>query len=129
MRLLPLVVTGICAVGATAGSANAHIIGSAYFVPEAQAQNAVIGFSHGAPTATFSVPNGPINFTNAGGSTLSQFLLSSPGASILTGAAGDLSRALDIGTSGTMLELTGQVSVVNGQTFTVQHDDGLQLMI
>ena len=66
MRLLPLVVTGICAVGATAGSANAQIIGSAYFVPEAQAQNAVIGFSHGAPTATFSVPNGPINFTNAG---------------------------------------------------------------
>jgi hypothetical protein len=28
-----------------------------------------------------------------------------------------------------MPELTGPVSVVNGQTFIVQHDDGLQLMI
>ena len=109
--------------------AHAAIIGSAYFVPEAEATNAVIGFAHGAPNATFSVPNGPINFTSAAGYTLGQFLLSSRGASILTGTALDLARDLDIPGSGTMLEFTGQVSVVNGQTFTVQHDDGLQLMI
>jgi len=118
----------VLATGAM-GTAQATITGSAYFVTEAQANNAVIGFAHGAPNATFSVPNGPINFTSSAGYTLSQFLLSSPGAIILTGTAGDLGRALDISGSGTILELLGQVTVSNGQTFTVDHDDGLQLMI
>jgi hypothetical protein len=36
---------------------------------------------------------------------------------------------LDIGTSGTIIELKGTVSVITGQPFTVNHDDGLQLMI
>ena len=38
-------------------SARADVVGSAYFVPEAESQNAVIGFAHGAPNATFSVPS------------------------------------------------------------------------
>ncbi len=120
---------GVCALAAMAGSANAQILGSAYFVSEAQSQNAVIGFSHGAANATFLAPNGAINFTSAPGYTLNDFLLSNPGTLILTGSASDLSRALDTDVGGTMLELTGQVSVTNGQTFTVQHDDGLQLLI
>ena len=112
-------------------AANAAVIGAAYFVSEALAQNAVIGFAHGAPNATFSVPNGPINFTNGGNATvgLGAFLASSPGEITLTGTALDLARALDTGTSGTILELTGSVSVISGQTFTVTHDDGLQLKI
>jgi len=129
LTILHAIALGICTLAVMAGSAHAQILGSAYFVSEAQSQNAVIGFPHGAANATFSVPNGPINFTSAPGYTLSQFLLSNPGTSILTGSAGDLSRALDTAAGGTMLELTGQVSVINGQTFTVQHDDGLQLMV
>lgn len=121
---------GAVAFAAMTGSAHAQILGSAYFVSESQSQNAVIGFSHGAANATFSAPNGAINFTSASGYTLSQFLLSNPGTSILTGSASDLSRVLDApGAGGTMLELTGLVSVTNGQSFTVQHDDGLQLQI
>ena len=128
-RILYTTTLSICILGVMAGSANAQILGSAYFVSEAQANNAVIGFPHGAANATFSSPNGAINFTSAPGYTLSQFLLSNPGTIILTGTAGDLSRALDTADGGTMLEFTGQVSVVNGQTFTVNHDDGLQLLI
>lgn len=112
-----------------AGTASAQILGSAYFVSEAQSQNAVIGFPHGAPVATFLSPNGAINFTSAPGYTLQQFLLSNPGTTILTGSATDLARSLDTADGGTMLEFTGQVSVTSGQTFTVQHDDGLQLLI
>ena len=127
--ILRAITLGLCTLGAMVGSAQAQILGSAYFVSEAESQNAVIGFAHGAANATFSSPNGPINFTSAPGYTLQQFLLSNPGTIILTGSAGDLSRALDTAAGGTMLEFTGQVSVVNGQTFTVQHDDGLQLLI
>ena len=127
--ILRTITFGICTLGIMVGSAHAQILGSAYFVSEAQSQNAVIGFPHGAPNATFSSPNGPINFTSGAGYTLSQFLLSNPGTIILTGSAGDLGTLLDTGGVGTMLEFTGQVSVVNGQTFTVTHDDGLQLQI
>src|SRR3990170_1556210 len=36
---------------------------------------------------------------------------------------------MDNGTQGTLLEFLGFVTVVNGQTFTVTHDDGLTLII
>ena len=117
------------------GTAQATTIGAAYFVSEASSQNAVIGFVHGAPVATFSTPNGPIDFNSGACATcylLGDFLLSNPGTIILTGAAGDLLSPIDVGGAnphGLMLELTGQVSVINGQTFTVTHDDGLQLLI
>jgi PEP-CTERM motif len=98
----------------------------------------VIGFAHGATNATFGVPS-PVNPACVAPSTLcidsntSSFtlggFLTGGGATILTGTAGDLARNLDIGTSRTILEFTGRVTVTNGQTFTVTHDDGLQLMI
>jgi len=131
-KLLLATVLGVCTSGAMVGAAHATIIGFAYFVSEAESQNAVIGFAHGAPNATFSLPNGPINF-NSGASatayTLGGYLASSPGEITLTGTAADLAQNLDSVAGGTMIELMGTVSVVNGQMFTVQHDDGLQLMI
>jgi hypothetical protein len=117
------------------GKAQATTIGSAYFVSELQSQNAVIGFPHGAAVATFSAPSGPIDFSSFVCGTcymLGDFLLSNPGTIILTGSAADLASPIDVPGAnghGLMLEITGQVSVVNGQTFTVTHDDGLQLMI
>jgi hypothetical protein len=128
-KLLCGIAYSMCVLMGMVGGAQASIVGSAYFVPEAEAQNAVIGFAHGAANATFSVPNGPIAFTSAPGYSLGQFLLSSPGAAILTGSPSDLARLLDVSGSGTILEFTGLVSMVSGQTFTVNHDDGLQLMI
>jgi len=131
MKILKVTPMTALAVLACLGTAQANIIGAAYFVPEAQAQNAVIGFPHGAPNATFNVPNGPIDFNSipTGAYTLGAFLATSPGVTGITGSPADLARNLDIPGSGTMIELMGQVSVVNGQTFTVTHDDGLQLMI
>src|SRR5256712_11089266 len=108
-------------------AAHAVVLGSAYFVPEAEAQNAVIGFAHGAPNATFTAPT-PLSFTNAGGSTLGAFLASG-GAFGITATAADLARVLDNGTSGTMFDFTGTVTVTTSQTFTVTHDDGLQLQV
>ena len=108
-------------------TARATVIGNAYFVPEAEAQNAVIGFAHGAPNATFTAPT-PLSFTNAGGSTLGAFLASG-GAFGITATAADLARVLDNGTSGTMFDFTGTVTVTTSQTFTVTHDDGLQLQV
>jgi outer membrane lipoprotein SlyB len=129
-KLLLAIASSVCALGGMVGAAHATILGSAYFVPEAEANNATIGFAHGAPNATFSTPNGPIAFSSfIGGYTLGGFLASTPGEITLTGSAADLGRNLDIPGSGTIIELTGMVTVVSGQTFTVNHDDGLQLMI
>lgn len=108
-------------------TARATVVGNAYFVPEAEAQNAVIGFAHGAPNATFTAPT-PLNFTNAGGTTLGAFLASG-GAFGITATAADLARVLDNGTSGTIIDFTGTVTVTTNQTFTVTHDDGLQLQV
>src|SRR5437667_7588176 len=89
-------------------AAHAVVVGSAYFVPEAESQNAVIGFAHGAPNATFSVPS-PTNpacavgstfcFTSATGYTLAQFLASG-GAFNISGSASDLATNLDTGSLG-----------------------------
>jgi len=108
-------------------AAHAVVLGSADFVPEAESQNAVIGFAHGAPNATFRAPR-PLNFSSSGGFTLGAFLASG-GATGVTGTAADLARDLDIVTSGTIIEFTGTVTVTTGQTFTVTHDDGLQLQV
>jgi hypothetical protein len=123
---------GVLAVAALLAStpARATVMGSAYFVPEAEAMNAVIGFAHGAANATFTAPT-PLNFDSgaaANGYTLGGFLATG-GAAGVTGTAADLARALDNGTSGTMFDFLGTVTVTNGQTFTVTHDDGLQLEI
>lgn len=118
-------------------SANAVVMGAAYFVPEAEAMSATIGFAHGAANATFSAPNGPISFTSIVGAnntanyTLGAWLGTNPGTIILTGSAGDLGTVLDGGSPqhGTIVEFTGSVTVTTGMKFTVQHDDGLQLQI
>ncbi len=79
------------------------------------------------PDVTFTAPT-PLSFTSAGGNTVGAFL-GSGGATILTGSAAALARNLDIGSSGTIIDFTGTVSVTNLQTFTVTHDDGLTLNI
>jgi hypothetical protein len=76
-------------------------------------------------------PNDTLCFdssTSASAYTLGGFLASG-GATNVTGSAGDLGQMLDNGTTGTIFEFTGMVTVMTGQTFTVTHDDGLSLQI
>jgi cytoskeletal protein CcmA (bactofilin family) len=119
-------------------SQAASVIGSAYLNNSAST-NAIIGFSHGPPDVTFSVPsaNNPactgafagdtlcFNSGAAGnGYTLGGFLATG-GATILTGTTAALAANLN----NTVFEFTGSVTVNNGQSFQAGHDDGLQLLI
>jgi hypothetical protein len=75
---------------------------------------------------TFEV-NAPLNF-NASGATVNAWLLSG-GAFNIVGSAAALSRLMDTGAQGTIVQFLGTVTVATGQMFTVTHDDGLTLII
>jgi len=132
---------GTCLVIAallTSAASRADVIGAAY-LNNANSGNAVIGFPHGAPDATFRVPS-PTNpsctgmfagnalcfnsFAAGNGYTLGGFLATG-GATILTGTAAALASDLN----NTVFEFTGNVTVTTGEMFQAGHDDGLQLMI
>jgi hypothetical protein len=121
---------------------TATLIGNAYLNNPA-ASNAVIGFSHGAPDVTFSVPSpnpactgdtfggDTLCFNSDASYTLGDFLASG-GATILTGSQAALASLLSNdpnNVTGTVFEFTGTVTVTNGQSFQAGHDDGLQLTI
>ena len=121
--LLILAGTGIGTAQATS------ITGNLWHVDEGIAQNAIPGNVPGrASDVTFEV-NSPINFigTNL---TVGQWLASgSPLLSVSENTPGTLISLMDSGTIGTLVEFKGFVTVVNEQTFTVNHDDGLTLII
>lgn len=78
------------------------------------------------PNVTFSVPNGALNFQSGQNGvpyTVGGFLASG-GAMILTGA-GEAGNTDD----NTIITMEGLVTVVNGQTYETEHDDGLELTI
>jgi hypothetical protein len=128
----------LAALSSSGTAQTGTVTGSAY-LNNAAATHAVIGFSHGAPDVTFSVPSpnpACAGDTFAGdtlcfnsnaasnGYTLGGFLATG-GATILTGSAAALAANLD----NTVFEFTGNVTVTNGQMFEAGHDDGLQLKI
>jgi VPDSG-CTERM motif len=79
----------------------------------------------GAPNVTFTAPS-PINFdsrASGNGYTIGGWLSTGSGT-ILTGA-GEAGNTID----DTFIYITGQVTVNNGQVFTLAHDDGLTLII
>jgi hypothetical protein len=110
------------------GTAQATVItGSLYQVSEATSQNAIpANIPGGAADVTFDV-NSPLNF-NATGATIGAWLASG-GAFNIVDAGGVLGNLMDNGTFGVLVVFTGVVTVVNGQQFTVTHDDGLTLII
>ena len=77
------------------------------------------------PDLTFSV-NSPLNFDSRNGADGYAIggWLSGGGATILTGA-GEAGNTVN----NIFIEMTGLVSVTNGQPFTVTHDDGMTLVI
>jgi hypothetical protein len=134
----------LAALSGAETSQAATLIGSAYLNNSASG-NAIIGFSHGLPDVTFSVPSpnpactgvfaGDTLCFNSGaatnGYTLGGFLATG-GATILTGSQAALNSSLDpdgTNATGTVFEFTGTVTVTNGQSFQAGHDDGLQLQI
>jgi hypothetical protein len=81
------------------------------------------------PSVTFTVPNGSLTFNsqNAGnGYTIGGFL-GTGNATITGGTEGTLDNTKSL--DDTLIQLVGSVSVVNGQGYTVQHDDGVVLTI
>jgi len=103
-------------------------VGNLWHVPELISQNAIPGNVPGTtPDVVFSV-NSPFNFSGTSVS-VGTWLASSSAFNITENTAGTLASLMDNGTQGTLLSFTGNVTVTNGQTFTVTHDDGLTLII
>lgn len=111
------------------GTANAvPITGSLWAVSEAASQNAIPANVPGStPDITFDV-NAPLNFSGTS-VDVGTWLLSGGAFNIVENTAGALARLMDDGSQGTMVQFLGMVSVTNGQSFTVTHDDGLTLII
>lgn len=104
------------------------ISGKLWHVSEAISQNAIPANVPGTtPDVTFDV-NSPFNFSGTSVS-VGTWLGSSSAFNIVENTAGTLASLMDNGSQGTLVEFTGVVSVTNGQTFTVTHDDGLTLII
>lgn len=119
------------ALALAAGAAGANAVnvvnGQLWHVSEATSQDAIpANVPLTAPDVTFSVDS-PFNF-NATGATVSTWLASSSAFNI-SGTPAALASLMDDGTQGTLVNFTGQVTVTNGETFTVTHDDGLTLII
>jgi hypothetical protein len=116
-------------VWAGVGTAQANTIsGNLWHVPEATSQNAIPANVPGTPPdVTFQV-NSPFNFFGTS-VTVGTWLGNGSAFNVLENTAGTLASLMDNGSQGTLLEFLGFVTVTNGQTFTVTHDDGLTLII
>jgi hypothetical protein len=123
----------LAVLGLLTGTAHANLItGDLWHVPES-----VVGFGGtGAipanvpgtpPDVTFSV-NSPLNF-NATDATVGTWLASGLAFNIVENTPGTLLTLMDDGTTGTILDFKGMVSVTHNEQFTVTHDDGLTLII
>lgn len=122
-RLRNLLLFTACSMACSTANA-ASITGSLWAVPDLVAQNAILANVPGTPAdVTFQV-NAPLTFLTAGVSTVNAWLLSG-GAFNIVGTPTALNKQF----SPSLVQFTGQVSVTNGQTFTVTHDDGLTLII
>jgi hypothetical protein len=119
-----LLIGGAFALLVSSSLAHANtVLGSIWENDPTGAGNATIANIPVTPAnITFSVVS-PFTFASGGAYTIGEFLTSA-GASVITGA-GELGNTL----FNTFFAFTGNVTVTNGQVFTVTHDDGLQLLI
>jgi hypothetical protein len=109
-----------------AGLAQANTVtGSIWENQATGASNATVANVPGTtPNVTFTTTS-PINFSSdAAHYTIGQFIGSGSGSTVLTGS-GETGNTL----FNTLFDFKGSVTVTNGQTFTVGHDDGLTLVI
>jgi len=113
---------------------NAHatpITGTLWGTSESVAQNAIpANVPLTAPDVIFNV-NAPLDFNplEIGPQSVVEWLLSG-GAFNITGSGAALSRPMAVpGSTGTIVQFFGFVTVTTGQMFAVTHDDGLTLLI
>jgi hypothetical protein len=88
------------------------------------ATNATIANVPVTPADVTFTTTAPINFSSGGLYTIGEFLSSGNGSTVLSGSS-ELANTLQ----NTLFDFKGSVTVTNGQTFTVGHDDGLTLVI
>jgi hypothetical protein len=120
--------TALVILAATGAQAQNVAVGNYWHVPEAVSQNAILAnVPATTPDLIFSV-NSPFNFSGTS-VTVGTWLASSAAFNIVENTPGTLASLMDNFTVGSLLYFTGQVSVTNGQMFTVTHDDGLTLII
>ncbi len=107
--------------------ASANIVDGMAWLNNANVGDATIGnIPATAPDVTFTIPSNPLNMdsrNSADGYTVGGFIASGGGS--ITSGASHSGDSLD----NTFFAFSGTVSVTNGETFTVAHDDGLQLEI
>jgi hypothetical protein len=111
---------------ASVNSAFANTVnGSIWLVSAAVASDAIPGDVPGTPpNVTFTAPSDPLSFASGGAYTIGEFLASGGATNIVYNGASAGTSLLN-----TLFNFTGSVSVTTGETFTVQHDDGLTLVI
>lgn len=131
LKLAALAVGALCA----APLANAQITGSLWENTGggagANADTPIA--SLGAPNVTFTVANGPLDFSSYGnasntGNPSADYTIASwlaTGGATITAGAGEGGNTMD----NTIVLLQGLVSVTSGENFTVEQDDGLVLTI
>jgi hypothetical protein len=118
------ILVGVCAGFLLSAPVRADIIGSIWENDATGAGDATsANVPATTPDVTFDIPGTTINFQSGALYTIGEFL-SSGGATITSGAshAGD---TLD----NTIFNITGTVTVTNGETFSAGHDDGLTFII
>jgi len=139
MRTTKLKIAGLAAiVSASMATAQAQITGYLW-------DSSVSGLSDSSPnvpsvppstspSVTFTVPNGSLNFNSGSGDgspgdgyTIGGFLAS--GGATVTGGTLSTAGANTFNLDNTLIQLVGQVTVVNGQSYNVEHDDGVVLTI
>jgi len=130
MTNLKKIAAAVLLVGA-AGAQAQVAVGNLWHVPEAVVNSATgatfANVPGTTPDVTFSV-NSPFNF-NASTATVGTWLASSSAFNIVQNTPGTLASLMDGSGVGTIVTFAGTVTVTNGQTFTVTHDDGLTLRI
>jgi hypothetical protein len=111
------------------GTVQANLItGSLWHVPEATAQSALPANVPGTTADVQFDVNSPINFFGTE-TTVGTWLGNGGAFNIVENTPGTLSSLMDDFVQGVLIQFTGFVTVANGQTFTVIHDDGLTLII
>jgi len=121
-------VVGAAALALLSPAALANTVtGDVWFVSNPIASAATPGnVPVTAPNVIFTAPS-PLNFTT-GDYTVGGFL-GTGGATIVSSTPGALTTTINSGGGGILIDFTGTVTVTTGETFTVQHDDGLTLVI
>jgi hypothetical protein len=127
LKRATLAIVAITLLFARSAQANT-ITGEYWHVPEAASQNAIPANVPGTPADVLFDVFSPFNFSGTG-VTVAAWLASSAAFNITENTAGTLASLMDNGVQGSLVRFTGFVTVVNGQQFTVTHDDGLTLII